>query len=133
VDSPEFNLLAADLTLVLHSLYVSFVVLGLILIFVGHSRGWSWVRNPWFRITHLLAIGVVVVQSWLGIDCPLTVWEKQFRAEAGETEYAGGFIAHWLQKFLFYDAPPWVFVVAYTVFGVLVLISWFRVRPRPFS
>ena len=132
MDSTRLNLLAADATLILHSLYVLFVVLGLVLIYLGLARGWSWVRNPWFRLAHLLAIGVVVVQTWLRIDCPLTVWENQLRETAGTSGYDAGFIAHWLQKFLFYEASPRVFLLSYTVFGLLVVIGWIVVRPRGF-
>ena len=52
---------------------------------------------------------------------------------AGESIYEDSFIMHWLSELLFYQAPSWVFVVCYTVFGGLVLASWFLVRPRAFS
>ncbi len=122
--------LAADAMLVAHTLFVIFVVVGLILIFMGRFLCWYWVRNPWFRIAHLLGIGVVVLQSWLGVICPLTTWEMDLRSKAGESVYEVGFIAHWLHELLYYNAPPWVFVVGYTVFGGLVLVSWYWVRPR---
>jgi len=125
--------LLADALLVTHVLFVAFVVLGLILIFVGKFLSWPWVRNPWFRATHLLGIGVVVVQAWFGVICPLTIWEMDLRSKAGETVYEGSFITYWLNELLYYQAPPWVFVVCYTVFGGLVLASWFLVRPRAFS
>jgi hypothetical protein len=83
-------------------------------------------------MTHLLGIGIVVIQSWLGIICPLTIWEMNLRAKAGETIYDGSFITHWLNQLLFFQAPAWVFVVCYTVFGSLVLLSWLWVRPRKF-
>jgi hypothetical protein len=126
-------LLIADAILIGHLLFVVFVVFGLILIFVGKFLSWQWVRNPWFRVTHLLAIGVVVLQSWLGVICPLTIWEMDLRSKAGESVYEGSFITHWLTELLYYQAPPWVFVVCYTLFGGLVLSSWFLVRPRAFS
>lgn len=44
--------------------------------------------------------------------------------------YSGSFIQHWLHAILFYSAPQWVFVVAYTAFALLVLASWYWVRPR---
>jgi hypothetical protein len=31
---------------------------------------------------------------------------------------------------LFYDAPPWVFVLAYSLFGALVVAAWWYVPPR---
>jgi hypothetical protein len=125
--------LAADIILVSHSLFVLFIVLGLALIFIGRYLSWRWVRNPWFRAAHLLGIGVVAGQSWLGVICPLTVWEMDLRSKANESLYEGSFIEHWLEKLLYYQAPPWVFVTCYTVFGGLVLWSWFFVRPRPFA
>ena len=124
---------AADALLVTHALFVAFVVFGLLLIIAGKWRSWRWVRNPWFRVAHLAAIGVVVLQSWLGVICPLTTWEMALRAKAGDATYPGSFIAHWVGELLYYRAPAWVFVVSYTVFGALVLASWFWVRPRPFD
>jgi hypothetical protein len=73
---------------------------------------------------------VVVVQSWLGVICPLTTFEMALRTRAGEAGYPGSFIAHWVETILYYQAPPWVFMVCYTAFGALVIASWFWVRPR---
>lgn len=133
VDSPTLYLLAADLLLLTHVLFVAFVVFGLTLILLGRPLRWSWVRNPWFRLSHVAAIGVVTLQSWLGIVCPLTTWEMAFRRKAGDATYSGEFIAHWLEQVLYYRAPPWVFIVCYTIFAALVVASWFWVRPRPFG
>lgn len=124
--------LLADLVLLVHFSFVLFVVLGLALVLVGGALGWTWVRNRAFRVAHLLAIGVVVLQSWLGLICPLTNIELWARVRAGGRVYTGSFIAHWVERLLYYDAPWWVFVVAYTVFGSLVVAAWYLVRPvRP--
>ena len=133
MDSSFFYLLTADALLLLHVLFVAFVVVGLVFIFIGKALAWSWVKNPWFRISHLTAIGVVVVQSWLGVICPLTTWEMALRSRAGDTVYFGSFISHWLEALLYYQAPAWLFVVCYTAFGVLVVASWYWVRPRSFA
>ena len=127
--STELLIFTADTILVVHSLFVVFVLFGLILIFVGYFRNWRWVRNIWFRTIHLLAIAIVAIQSWIGIICPLTIWEMSLRDKAGEAIYSGSFLRHWLHYLLYYDAPEWVFITAYTVFGALVLASWFVVRP----
>ncbi len=123
----------ADLVLLTHTAFVAFVVVGLPLIIVGGFRGWKWIRHPWFRALHLAAIGLVAVQAWLGIVCPLTTLEMHLREKAGDTTYDGTFIAHWLQRLLFYEAPAWVFITGYTVFGLLVVASWFKFKPRPFG
>jgi len=122
--------LLADILLVLHASFVAFVVSGLVLIIVGKALAWSWVRNRWFRIVHLCCIGIVVVQSWFGIICPLTTLEMALRAKGGGAAYEGTFISHWLGELLYYEAPAWVFVLVYTVFGILVVFTWFRVPPR---
>ncbi len=133
MESSTLFLLAADIILLLHVLLVIFVVTGFILIFVGKLRRWRWVRNRWFRILHLLVVAVVVVQSWFGIICPLTTIEMELRARAGDVVYTGSFISHWLETILYYQAPAWVFVVCYSIFGIVVVGSWFWVRPQPFS
>ena len=130
MNSASWYLLAADLILFTHILFVAFVVIGLVLILLGKLLDWHWVRNWWFRLIHLVAIGIVVLQAWLGAICPLTTLEMYLRKQAGDTVYAGTFISHWLESILYYQAPMWVFTLCYTVFGLLVVLSWFWVRPR---
>ena len=126
-------LFAAYIVLFSHLLFVTFVISGLLLIFVGSVFSWSWVRNTVFRILHLLSIGIVVIQSWFGVVCPLTILENWLREKGGEVVYEGTFISHWMQTLLYYDAPSWVFAIIYTGFGALVLASWYFVRPYSFT
>jgi hypothetical protein len=123
----------ADLILLLHLGFVLFVVVAPLLFMVGGGRGWRWVRNPWLRWGHLLGIGFVVLQAWLGRICPLTDWEMALRRHAGEAVYEGSFIAHWAGRLLYWEAPLWLFAVIYTVFALLVLAVWWRVPPRRLS
>lgn len=120
----------ANAVLVLHVMIVLFIIGGLILTLVGGALRWRWVRNLVFRVLHLAAIGYVALEAWLGIVCPLTTLELWLRTRAGQTVYDGDFIAFWLRKLLFFEAPPWVFTAAYTAFGSLVLLGWMLVRPR---
>lgn len=125
-------LLAADALLIVHTLFVLFVVGGLFMIIVGGLYGLSWVRNPWFRLSHLAAIAIVVLQAWAGRICPLTTWEMMLRQRAGETTYSESFVSYWLGRLLYYEASPWVFLIAYTAFGLAVLASWYWIKPRSF-
>ena len=133
MDASVWAARAADLVLILHVVFVLFVVFGLVLTVYGYFARWAWVRNPWFRVWHGLAILVVVGQAWFGIECPLTTLERSLRQTAGLSVYDGPFIMHWLSELLFYTAPAWVFTVAYTLFGILVAFTWIVVRPRPFN
>ena len=130
MDTNTLYLLAADITLFLHTSFVVFVIVGLVLIFVGKAVAWEWVRNPWFRWVHLAAISIVVLQSWTGVICPLTTLEMALRSRAGDSVYPGAFISHWLEEILYYDAPAWAFAVCYTLFAALVVASWYWVPPH---
>jgi len=122
--------LLADALLVLHVGIVLFVVGGQLLVLIGGPLGWRWVRQRIFRFTHLALMGFIVAQTWLGQLCPLTVWEQNLRRAAGQDAYSESFIEHWLSRLIFFEAPWWVFVIAYTGFFILVLASWWRWPPR---
>jgi len=121
----------ADGVLVAHVVVVAFVVGGLALIIAGNLLGWRWVNRIGFRLAHLAAIVVVIAQSWVRVVCPLTTLESWLRARSGAAAYSGGFIEHWLQRLLFYEAPWWVFAAAYSAFGMLVAMAWWCYPPRP--
>ena len=120
----------ADAVLVLHLGIMLFVVGGLAAIVAGHLRGWRWVDGFAFRIAHLAAIAIVVAQAWLGQQCPLTTLESWLRLQAGAPGYAKGFIEDWVQRILYWQAPTWVFTLAYTAFGAVVAWAWWRYPPR---
>lgn len=119
----------ADAVLVLHAGVVAFTLGGLILILLGGARHWNWVRNARFRVLHLATVGYVALQAWLGLACPLTTLEQLLRVRAGQLAADADFIAYWLGRLLFFEAPPWAFIAAYTGFALLVALSWLLVRP----
>ena len=127
-DGPPYQLLA-DAVLTLHFSIVAFVVGGLVLTVAGNFVAWRWVNDLGFRLAHLAAIAIVVLQAWLGVICPLTSLEMWLRAKARATTYGGSFIEHWVQRLLYYEAPSWVFTLAYSLFGLLVAIVWWRFPP----
>ena len=122
-------LFLANAVLVVHLAVVVFVVVGLVLVIVGNLLKWHWVNHLSFRLAHLSAIAIVVLESWFGFTCPLTTLEMWLRAKANVVAYGGGFVEHWLQQLLYYEAPPWVFVVGYSLFGLLVLATWWYFPP----
>jgi hypothetical protein len=124
----------ADLMVAIHVGYVAYVLVGQVLIVVGWWRGWQWVRNFWFRATHVLAIGVVVFEEVASLRCPLTLWEEWFRVRAGQPVTGETFVGRLLHSILFYDAPPWVFTVGYLTTGAVVLLTLILCPPRrPFA
>jgi len=120
----------ADLMVAIHVGYVSYVVLGQLLIWLGWAAGWQWVRNFWFRATHLLAIGIVAFEEVMGIRCPLTVWEEHFRELAGQPTTGETFLGRLLHSLLFYDFQPWVFTTIYMSTLAVVLVTLIFCPPR---
>lgn len=76
----------ADGVLLLHLLFIVFVVGGGLLVF-------RWPRLAW---VHLPAAAWGALIEFAGWICPLTPLENMLRRQAGETGYGGGFIAHYL-------------------------------------
>ena len=130
MNAPLYRL-GADAVLLLHFAFVSFVVLTLPLIGLGGWRGWSFVRNPWFRVAHLLCIGWVAAESLGGVVCPLTSWENQLRFKAGGgAAYEGSFMQHWIHRVMFFEASESTFTVVYVGFLAAVLAAFWWVKPH---
>jgi hypothetical protein len=117
----------ADIVLVIHFLFVLFVVVSLPLIWIGGWMRLDFVRNLRFRLAHIAAILFVVVESFVGMICPLTLLEDRLRG--GES--GGNFIQRWLHRILFYDVPEWMLTTIYVLFAVLVIITFRLLPPHP--
>jgi hypothetical protein len=109
----------ADAILVVHFLIAAFIVAGLVLVWIGAALGWKWVRNPWFRYVHLGAIAFVAAEALAGVMCPLTVWEDMLRGSVR----AESFVGRWVRYLLYYQAPEWVFTVAYVAWTLATLVT----------
>lgn len=81
----------ADLVVVLHLLFIVFVVMG----------GLLALRRPWLALLHLPAAGWGAYIEFTGSYCPLTPLENHFSRLAGDQGYAGGFIEHYLLPIIY--------------------------------
>jgi len=131
--------LQADLVLILHLLYVGFVLIGQLVILVGACLRWKWVRNPWFRWLHLTAMGIVVFEALMGIVCPLTTWEMRLRELAGQDTdvlRAGewlpemNIVLSFLRGLLFPGRKASFFIPIYIGFFLIVLFTLVFAPPR---
>jgi hypothetical protein len=119
----------ADLVLVLHAAVAAFVVAYPVLVLSGALDRHPRLAGRSLRATHGAIVALVVVQAWLGMVCPLTTIEGWLRMQASGAAYEGGFIAYWLGRILFHEAPAWIFIAGYSVFGALVALMWWRRPP----
>jgi hypothetical protein len=84
----------ADATVVLHLLFVAFVVFGGLLVLRRASI--AWVHVP-----------AAVWGAWIefaGWICPLTPLENWFREKGGRPTYAAGFVEHYIVPILYPSA-----------------------------
>ena len=119
---PTDQLAAA--VLAAHLLVIGFNVFGLVAVPLGAWRGWAWVRLRWWRWLHLGSLAVVALQALAGRACFLTLWQDDL--EGGEA--ATPLIARWVNGFLYWDLPLWVFAAAYLLVFAYAL-AMFRLVP----
>jgi hypothetical protein len=81
----------AGLVVLVHALFVLWVVLGGLLVL-------RWPRLAWL---HLPALAWGVLVEWAGLMCPLTLLQNDLLHQAHEAGYAGGFITHYLLAALY--------------------------------
>ena len=93
MDTATFYRLLADLVLLVHLLFVIFVVAGGLLVL-------KWRRLAWL---HLPALGWGLWIEFSHAICPLTPLEIRLRERAGADAYEGSFIAHYLVPLIY---PP---------------------------
>lgn len=86
-----FLRLAADGVLILHLLFIVFVVAGGLL-----TSLWRW--TP---LIHLPCAAWGLFVELTGYPCPLTTLETRLRMQAGEHGYAGSFIEHYLLAIIY--------------------------------
>lgn len=83
--------IAADGLVLFHLSFIVFVLFGGLLVL------------KWYRVAllHLPAATWGVMVEVLHLPCPLTYWENLMRHAAGQTEYAGGFIEHYVWPIIY--------------------------------
>lgn len=101
--------LAADLTLVLHLLFIIFILFGGLLCL--RRMRWAWL--------HLPAIVWGVWVEWAGWICPLTPLENYFRQRSSDQGYLGGFVENYLIPVIY---PEQLTILIQWLLGALVLV-----------
>jgi Protein of Unknown function (DUF2784) len=99
----------ADLVVVVHLLFIGFIVGGVFL-------AWRWPVIIW---AHIPAVVYGAVIEFAGFACPLTRLENDLSQRAGEAGYSGGFISHYLVRVVY---PPGLTHGMQIGLGVLLLL-----------
>ncbi len=84
-------LIAANLLVIFHLLFVCFVVFGGLLV----------LRWRWLMFLHIPAVAWGALIEFYGWLCPLTPLEQALRQAGGAVGYSGGFVEHYLLPVLY--------------------------------
>jgi hypothetical protein len=122
----------ADIVVAIHLAYVSYVVFGEMLIIIGIPLGWRWIRNVWFRISHLLMILVVALEAVFQFECPLTTWEFQLIEASGQSSEHRTFVGRMLHSLMFFDCPDdwWAWPWIYGGVALTIVLTFIIAPPR---
>jgi hypothetical protein len=112
----SFYSLLAILVLLLHALFIVWVVFGALL---TRSR-------PVLRWLHLVSLVWGILTELLPWPCPLTLLENVLESKAGVQPYQGGFLLHYLDKLVYPDISATVLTVAGVIVCALNLASYGR-------
>ena len=100
---------AADLLVLLHLLFIIFVVAGGFTVFK-----WHWMA--WFHVPAAFWGAMIEFRGWI---CPLTPLENTLRKLAGEEGYSEGFIEHYILQVVY---PPGLTRDLQMTLGTLVVV-----------
>jgi hypothetical protein len=123
-----FYKLTADIIVVLHFIWIIFMLLGFFLTIYGFFRKefFDW----WlFRTLHLSGILFVGILTALRKFCPLTVLENLSRVKHNpESTYPGSFIIHYIENLVYPDVNQTLLRVG-TVFVAVFILFLYIIRP----
>ena len=115
----------ADFILFIHLIIAIFISAGMVIFPIGGLLSWRWCKNFSLRVTHLGLIVVVFIETLIGVNCPLTVAENYFRAQATYESFIGSLMS----KTLYWNMSETSFFYLYGICVVWVLILWILFPP----
>ncbi len=104
----------ADVIVLVHLGFVVFAALGGFLVL-------RWTRCAWIHIPSVAWAAWIEFAGWI---CPLTPLENWLREKAGEVDYSGGFIEHYIIPLLY---PTALTRELQITLGILVLVINFAI------
>jgi Protein of Unknown function (DUF2784) len=96
-------------TLVVHGLFILWVVFGAFLV----------KYRPWLRWLHIASITWGLLTEFLPWPCPLTLLEDWLELKAGTTPEQGGFMLRYMDKLVYPDVATLALMIAAALIGVV--------------
>lgn len=112
----------ADIIMIVHLIWVLFMILGLPL--------GLWLRSTTLRWIHAGGMAITAFFAATGIYCPLTTWEEALRLNTDPGfGHEGSFLARYLSAALYPQAEPWILRIITILWGLLTFWGMIVIKP----
>lgn len=113
-----------DLTILLHFLWILFLIFGVVFALTGSKIAWF----------HLGGLLFSLFLNLFSFYCPLTYLENYFRSTHADSGglYSGSFIAHYLERIIYLDLPERAIRIGEIIFVSLNLVVYGILAKRYF-
>ena len=119
------NVLFSEIVLLFHFCIFLFMVLSFFLIPLGYNQKWEWVKNRYYRLIHLILMGIIFIETILGFMCPLTILENFLRNDIKINNK----ITQIIHQIMYWDLPTYQFIILYLLSLLYLIFLWFFFKP----
>ncbi len=119
------NVLFSEIVLLFHFSIFLFIILSFILIPLGYHKKWKWVKNKYYRLIHLILMGIIFIETILGFMCPLTILENFLRNDIEINNK----ITQIIHQVMYWDLPTYQFIILYLLSLLYLIFLWFFFKP----
>ena len=112
----------ADLVLVLHLLWIAFILLGFPL--------FLWLNNRTGRILHMISLAAMIIMQMTRTICPLTYLEEYLKSQGASGKvYPGQFVTETIERLIYVEDLTLEKVMYATIAYAVIVVSSFWFRP----
>ena len=119
------NIIFSEIVLLFHFCIFLFIILSFILIPLGYYQKWEWVKNKYYRLIHLVLMGIVFIETILGFMCPLTILENFLRNDIEINNK----ITKIIHQIMYWGLPTYQFIILYLLSLLYLIFLWFFFKP----
>ena len=119
------NIIFSEIVLLFHFSIFLFIILSFILIPLGYHKKWKWVKNKYYRLIHLILMGIIFIETILGFMCPLTILENFLRNNLRINNK----ITQIIHQIMYWDLPTYQFIILYLLSLLYLIFLWFFFKP----
>ena len=119
------DIIFSEIVLLFHFCIFLFIITSFIFIPLGYHKKWKWVKNKYYRLIHLVLMGIIFIETILGFMCPLTILENFLRNDIKINNK----ITQIIHQIMYWDLPTYQFIILYLLSLLYLIFLWFFFKP----